>query len=259
MQPRVIPADLPVSVLLGVRVHHATLPQAVDAVRGLLQAGGTHHIVTVNGAMLVRAAQEERVRRILNEAALAVADGAGVLLTARLLGRPAFTRVPGVELVGALCAMAAADGYRVFLLGAAPGVAEAAAEALRRQHPGLVVAGVMHGYVSDDAAIVDQIRRASPHLLFVAMGFPKQEVWIAAHRDRLGVPVSMGVGGTFDVLSGRVARAPRWVQHLALEWVYRMVQEPRRWRNVAGLPQLIWLALRDRVKERVSAEGRRGY
>ncbi len=254
-----IPADLPASTLLGVRVHRITLPQAVEAVRGLLQAGGTHQIITVNGAMLVRAAQDERVRRVLNEAALVVSDGAGVLLTARLLGRPAFTRVPGVELVGALCAMAAADRYRVFLLGAAAGVAEAAAEALRRRYPGLAVAGVMRGYFSDDAAVVEQIRRASPHLLFVAMGFPKQEFWIAAHRDHLGVPVSMGVGGTFDVLSGRVSRAPRWVQQLALEWVYRMVQEPRRWRTVAGLPRLIWLALRERAKERGSAEGRRGY
>lgn len=259
MQPRVITVGLPVSMLLGVRVHHATLPQAVEAVRGLLQAGGVHQIITVNGTMLVRAAQEERVRRVLNEAALAVSDGAGVLLTARLLGRPAFTRVPGVELVEALCAMAAADGYRVFLLGAAPGVAEAAAQALRRQHPGLAVAGVLHGYMSDDAAVVEQVRRASPHLLFVAMGFPRQEFWIAEHRDHLGVPVNMGVGGTFDVLSGRVSRAPRWVQHLALEWVYRLMQEPRRWRTAAGLPRLIWLALRERAKERVSAEGRRGY
>jgi len=246
-------------MVLGVRIHHVTLPQAVDAVRSLLRAGGTHQVITVNATMLVRAAREDQVRHALNQATLAVPDGAGVLLAARLRGRPPFTRVPGIDLVGALCAMAAAEGYRVFLLGAAPGVAAAAAEVLRRQHPGLAVAGVMHGYVEDDASVVDEIRRTAPHLLFVAMGFPKQEFWIAAHRDRLGVPVSMGVGGTFDVLAGRLRRAPRWVQQVGLEWAYRLVQEPRRWRVVAGLPRLVWLAVRERVGEWVRRPDGRGY
>ncbi len=243
-------ADLPTSVLLGVRVHHVTMAQAVDAVHRLLRAGGIHQIVTLNGAMLVRAAHDEPVRQTLNNGTLTVADGVGVLLTARLLGAPAPARIPGVDLAGELCAMAAAHRYRVFLLGAQPGVAEAAADALRRRYPALTVAGTMHGYVSDDAAVIEHIRRASPHILLVALGFPRQELWIAAHRERLGVPISMGVGGTFDVLAGRVRRAPVWVQRLGLEWVYRLVQDPRRLRIMACLPQLVWLALRERVRPR---------
>jgi N-acetylglucosaminyldiphosphoundecaprenol N-acetyl-beta-D-mannosaminyltransferase len=224
------------------------MAQAVDAVHRLLLAGGTHQIVTLNGAMLVRAAHDEAIRRILNDSALTVADGVGVSLTAYLMGTRAPARLPGVDLAGELCAMAAAHGYRVFLLGAQPGVAEAAAVALRRRYPTLNVAGTLHGYVHDEQVVFEQIRRVSPHILLVALGFPRQELWIAAHRARLGVPISMGVGGTFDVLAGRVHRAPVWVQRVGLEWVYRLVQDPRRWRIVASLPQLVWLALRERVR-----------
>jgi N-acetylglucosaminyldiphosphoundecaprenol N-acetyl-beta-D-mannosaminyltransferase len=242
--------NLPTSILLGVRVHHATMAQAVDAVAGLLRAQGAHQILTLNGAMLVRAAHDESVRAVLNRCALAVADGAGVQLTARLLGSPPLARVAGVDLTEQICGLAAAHGYRVFLLGAAPRVADAAAAALRLRYPALIIAGTAHGYFSDEEFVIEQIRRASPHILLVALGFPRQELWIAAQRDRLAVPVMMGVGGTFDVLAGRVRRAPRWMQKLGLEWVYRLVQEPQRWRVVISLVELFWLALIDRMRRR---------
>lgn len=242
--------DLPTSVLLGVRVHRASMSQLLDAVARLVQDGGTHQIVTLNGAMLVRAAHDDSLRSALNNCTLAVADGAGVVLTARLLGAPPPARIPGVEFAEAMCALAATRAYRVFFLGAQPGVADAAADVLRRRYPALTVAGVLHGYFTDEGSVIAQIRQSSPHILLVGLGFPRQEQWIAAHRDDLGVPVIMGVGGTFDVLAGRVHRAPRWVQNLGLEWVYRLVQEPRRWRVVIGLPQLVYLALRERLRPR---------
>ncbi len=226
------------------------MAEAVDAAARLVQDGGTHQIVTVNGVMLVRAAHDASVRALLNNCTLAVADGAGVLLTARLLGSPALVRIPGLEFAEQMCALAARHGYRVFLLGGLPGVADAAADVLRRRYPTLTVAGAMHGYFTDEGSVIAQIRRGSPHILLVGLGFPRQELWIAAHRDHLGVPVIMGVGGTFDVLAGRVPRAPRWLQNLGLEWVYRLVQEPRRWRVVIGLPELVYLALRERVRQR---------
>ncbi len=247
------------SNILGVRVHRVTMAGAVEAVRRMLRGGGVHQIVTVNGAMLLRAARDESIRSVLNDATLAVADGIGVVVAARILGRPAPARVPGVELAGELAGVAAAEGHRIFLLGAAPGVAEGAADALRAQYPGLQIAGVEHGYFQDEDAVVASIRRAQPHILFVAMGFPKQELWIAAHRERLGVPVSMGIGGTLDVLAGRARRAPRWVQQVGLEWVYRAVKEPRRWRTAATLPLLILLAIRERLGEWVRTRSRRGY
>ncbi len=226
------------------------MAQAIDTVERLVRDGGSHQIVTVNGAMLVRAAHDESVRAALNNCTLCIADGAGVLLTAWLLGAPALARIPGVELAEAMCALAATHGYRVFLLGGQPGVADAASDVLRGQYPDLTVAGSLHGYFTDEESVIAQIRRTSPHILLVGLGFPRQEQWIAAHRDHLKVPVIMGVGGTFDVLAGRVRRAPRWVQNLGLEWVYRLVQEPRRWRVVIGLPQLVYLALRERVRSR---------
>jgi N-acetylglucosaminyldiphosphoundecaprenol N-acetyl-beta-D-mannosaminyltransferase len=231
-------------------VHRASMAQALDAVARLIQDGGTHQIVTLNGAMLVRAAHDDSVRLLLNNCTLAIADGAGVQLTARLLGAPALARIPGVEFAEAICALAAHRGYRVFFLGAQPGVADAAADALHRRYPSLTVAGVLHGYFTDEEFVIAQIRHSSPHILLVGLGFPRQEQWIAAHRDRLGVPAIMGVGGTFDVLAGRVHRAPRWLQNFGLEWVYRLVQEPRRWRVVIGLPQLVYLALRERLRPR---------
>lgn len=229
------------------------MPQAVDAVDALVRAGGHHQIVTLNGAMLVRASHDASVRGVLNACTLAVADGAGLVLTARLLGGPPLVRTPGVELSVEMCALAAARGYRVFLLGAAPGVADTAAAALRRRYPTLTIAGTAHGYFTDDATVLEQIRRASPHILLVALGFPRQELWIAAHRNHLRIPVVMGVGGTFDVLAGRVHRAPQWMQRVGLEWVYRLIQEPRRWRVVVSLAELVWLALRERVSPRLES------
>ncbi|MDR7612937.1 MAG: WecB/TagA/CpsF family glycosyltransferase [Armatimonadota bacterium] len=249
--PGRVPADRepPASELLGVRVHHVTLDQAVERVAALIASGGPHQVVTVNGAMLVAAARDPAVRSILSQASLVVPDGVGVLVAARILGRPPFVRVPGVELAERLCAEAAAAGWRVFLLGAAPGVADDAAEALRRRYPGLQVAGVHHGYFSDDAPVLVQIRAARPHVLLVALGFPRQEMWIARHRAALGVPVSMGVGGTLDVLAGRVRRAPTWMQRAGLEWAYRIAREPRRrWRTAAALPHLMVLALKARLR-----------
>jgi len=121
---------------------------------------------------------------------------------------------------------------------------------LRRRYHALTVAGALHGYFKDEESVIAQIRQSAPRILLVGLGFPRQERWIAAHRSHLGVPVIMGVGGTFDVLAGRVWRAPQWVQNLGLEWVYRLVHEPRRWRVVIGLPQLVYLALRERVRHR---------
>lgn len=247
--PKIL-GDIPASPVLGVRVHHVTMSQAVQAVRRMLQAGGAHQIVTANGAMLVRATRDAQVRRALNNASLVVPDGVGVVLAARILGRPAFARVPGIELAQEICGLAAGEQQRVFLLGAAPGVAAAAAGVLRQRYPGLQVAGVIDGYFADDSAVIEEIRRAGPGLLFVALGFPKQDLWIAAHRDRLGVPVCIGVGGTLDVLAGKVRRAPRFVQQMGLEWAYRLMQEPRRWRVVISLPLLVALAAKERVKER---------
>lgn len=243
--------DIPSSLLLGVRVHRVTMAQAVALIRTLLASSGHHQIVTVNAAMLVHASRDEDLRRIFNRATLITPDGMGVLLSGRILGRPFPERVAGVDLSDHLCALCAREGFRVFLLGAAPGVAQAAADVLQRRHPGLQVVGVQHGYYrrDEEPMVIQQIRAARPHLLLVALGFPRQEEWIAAHLESTGAAVAIGIGGSLDLFAGRVRLAPAWIRRLGLEWLYRLVREPRRWRVVSTLPLAVWLATRQRLAE----------
>ncbi len=237
------------SEILGVRVHQVTMAGAVACVRDLIAAGGTHQVTTINGAMLVQAARNPNLRVLLNGASLATPDGMGVLLTGKLLGVRFPERVAGIDLVEHLCAMAAREGWRLYLFGAAAGVPEAAASVLQTRYPGLQIAGVHQGYVQgeDETAVLAQIRAVRPHLLLVALGAPRQEQWIVAHRDLLPPSVCVGVGGTLDVLAGRRRRAPVWMQRAGLEWVYRLLGEPRRWRVIVTLPLLLWFALKARV------------
>lgn len=246
--PHLEPSDLPSSWILGVHVHRLTMEEAVAAVQDLLRTGGHHQVATVNATMLVRAARDADIRRVLNDATLRIPDGIGVLLAARLLGVPPYRRVPGIELVERLCAAGAAQQQTLYLIGAAPGVAAAAAARLRARYPGLRIAGTQHGYFTADGAVVEAVHAARPDLVLVALGFPRQEQWIARHRERLGT-VNVGVGGSLDVLAGRLGRAPRWMQRAGLEWAYRVLREPRRWRSIAPLPLLVWYALRERAAE----------
>jgi N-acetylglucosaminyldiphosphoundecaprenol N-acetyl-beta-D-mannosaminyltransferase len=158
--------------------------------------------------------------------------------------------VAGVDLTETLCAAVAPRRGRVFLLGAAPGVADAAAAQLRQRCPGLEVAGTAHGFFppEDEPALLARIRQAAPDILLVAFGAPRQEDWMRQHAPSLSVPVLVGVGGTLDVLAGRTRRAPRWVQGAGLEWLYRMVREPWRWSVVKTIPPLFLVALRERFR-----------
>jgi N-acetylglucosaminyldiphosphoundecaprenol N-acetyl-beta-D-mannosaminyltransferase len=192
---------------------------------------------------VVRAQEDAELRTIINEADLVTMDGQGVVLCARMLDFPVAGRVSGCDMMQQLCAICGRLGERVALLGAAPGVSEEAAEILERRYPGLRVVYQHHGYFDEQeqAQIVEDIRAAKPAALFVAMGIPKQEKWIKAHMKQLQVPVCMGVGGTLDVVAGRVKRAPIWMQRCGLEWLYRTALDPKRLPRLAALPKLfIW-------------------
>lgn len=235
--------------LLGVRVHRVTMDDAVAWIETLLVTSGSHQVTTLNAAMLGLAAREAMFRRAVNQSALTTADGMGTLLVGRLLGVHFPERVAGVELVDRLCRRCAGSGHRVFFLGASPGVAAAAAATLQQRHPGLAVAGSHHGYFrpAEEAGLIDLIREAGTHLLFVALGSPRQELWLAAHLSATGARVGIGVGGSFDVYAGRVRRAPVWIRAAGLEWSYRLAQEPRRWRVAAALPGVILMAVKERL------------
>ncbi len=238
--------------LLGTQVHAVGLDGALAWVRDRIASRTPGYVVTLNGALLVQAARDQALRELVNGAALVTADGVGVVVAARILSVNLRERVAGIDLAIALCGRAAPAGYRIFLLGGAPGVAQAAANALRVRHPALKIVGTRDGFFSpeDEGSVCAHIRSARPDVLLVGLGAPRQERWMQRWSATLGVPVSIGVGGTFDVLAGRIPRAPRWMQRLGLEWFYRLAQEPRRWSVVRTIPPLFLLAVRERLRRR---------
>jgi N-acetylglucosaminyldiphosphoundecaprenol N-acetyl-beta-D-mannosaminyltransferase len=231
--------------LLGVRITPVSMDQALAHAREFIAEGSPHMIVTSDATGVIRAQEDPELREIMDHADLVTADGQGVVLAARLLNVPIRERVSGVDMVQRLCEVATEAGRSVFLLGGAEGVGEAAAEKLREAVPGLQIAGVQHGYFApeEEPAIIRRIRDAAPAVLFVAFGIPKQEKWIRAHMAELGVPVCIGVGGSFDVISGRLKRAPQWMRTCGLEWLYRVAQEPWRLPRLKALPKMAWIAL----------------
>lgn len=239
--------------VLGVRVHNVDRDQALALLADYAAAGLPRHVVTVNPEFLVQAQALPKFKAVLNQADLALADGVGLVWAAWILGRRLAARLTGVDMMDSLASLAAAKGYRVFLLGAAPGVAEGAAQALVHQHPGLIIAGWHAGSPreEEEEEIVARIRTARPHLLFVAYGAPEQDLWIRRNVQRLGVPVAMGVGGAFDFISGHVPRAPRWMRRTGLEWLFRLLREPWRWRRMLRLPHFVWLVLLQRLRGEV--------
>lgn len=229
--------------ILGVAVDDLLEDEALERCAALIAAGGPHHVVTVNPEFVMEARRNRSFARVLAAADLATPDGFGLLLAARYLGTPLRGRVTGVELTLRLCAAAAGRGWRVFLLGAAPGVAEATAAALQQRFPGLIVAGCHAGTPDrvDEPAIRALVAAAAPDLLLVAYGHPQQDLWIARNQPLLRVPLAMGVGGVFDYLAGRVPRAPALLRRLGLEWLYRLARQPRRWRRIlTAVPGFLW-------------------
>jgi N-acetylglucosaminyldiphosphoundecaprenol N-acetyl-beta-D-mannosaminyltransferase len=229
--------------ILGVRVDNATYDDLLAHVDAFVNSGQPHQIVTLNPEMLVSAHDDPAFRRLLNEADLNVADGVGLMLAARWLGHPLLERVTGSDGIHHLSAHCARKGYRPFFLGAAPGVAQVVAERLTAVYPSLQVAGTYSGSASaeDEQAIVAHMRQMAPDLLFVAYGVPAEEMWIGRNREQLGVPVMIGVGGAFDFLAGVTRRAPVWMRKMGLEWVYRLIREPWRWRRQLALPRFLGL------------------
>lgn len=240
--------------ILGVRVDALTYQDLLQAVAGFIASGTPHQIATVNPEFVMLARRNPAFWQVLENADLCIADGIGLLWAARRLGSRLPERVTGSDGVPLMAAHAARAGWRCYLLGARPGVADRAAEILMRDYPGLQVAGTFAGTPSDADApgIIARVRAACPDLLLVAYGAPAQDLWIARHRDALCVPVMMGVGGAFDHIAGTRRRAPRWVQRLSLEWLFRLVTQPWRWRRQLAVPAFVWQVMRERSRTRTA-------
>lgn len=213
--------------LLGVPIDSLTKEEALTKLRSMLMSTSQHHVMTPNNEMLVESTRNSGFRSVLQKSDLNVPDSTGLLFAARLTGQSLRERVPGVDTVQELVKNLGPE-HPVFFLGAAEGIAARAAAAMQVQNPHLQVAGCYSGSPRD-AGLVERINAAKPHLLLVAFGAPKQDLWIAENLKKLStVRVAMGVGGTFDFLAGKIRRAPAGLRALGLEWLWRLVQEPRR-------------------------------
>lgn len=238
--------EIPSITILGVRVHAITTAQTLQWVQAAIAHRQPRQICTANPEFLMAAQSDPEFFTLLNQADLVLPDGMGLLFAARWLGGHLPERVAGSDLIYQLAEQAALHGWRLFLLGAAEGVAQAAAEVLQKRYTGLCVAGTWAGspHLVDDAEALARIHAAQPDVVLVAYGAPAQDKWIRRNVQQMRVPVSMGVGGSFDFVAGVVPRAPVWVQRLALEWLYRLYRQPWRWRRIAtatiAFPWAVW-------------------
>jgi N-acetylglucosaminyldiphosphoundecaprenol N-acetyl-beta-D-mannosaminyltransferase len=231
--------------ILGIPIHDVTLDEAVEQAAAWVREGGVHQMATVNPEFVMAARRDPAFRAVLEGADLCLPDGVGITLAARYLGRPLRERVAGVDLAEALAARAAREGWRLFLLGAAPGVADRVASVLTARYPGLTVAGTHAGSPrrEEEDDIVRRVREARADILLVAYGAPAQDLWLARNLVRTGAKVGIGVGGAFDYIAGVVPRAPRWMRRAGLEWLYRLIRQPWRWRRQRVLPLYALLVL----------------
>lgn len=232
--------------ILGVKVDRVDMAMAMDIFRGLMDTPGCSQIVTPNSEIVVNAAKDETLARLIREADLVIPDGIGLVYASKLMGQPLSERVTGIDFAETALAWLSQRGGSVYFLGSKPdagmgdgkSVAQLAAEKKKKQYPRLVIAGARDGYFKKDEEeeLVEEINRSGADFLCVALGSPKQELFVADYKDRLKVKAAVGVGGTLDVWAGTLSRAPEFYQKHGLEWLYRFVQEPTRVKRMAALP-----------------------
>ena len=217
--------------ILGIRFDDLTREEAAQAGAGLLRSGSFHYVVTPNPEFILSSEKDPEFRRILNEADLVLPDGIGVVYSAKILGTPLKERVPGIDFAADMLAQLNEMGGRLFLLGAKPGVAEEAGS-----------------YFDNEAPVVRAVSQAAPDLLFVCLGAPKQEKWMARWGALTGAKLAIGLGGALDVFAGNVDRAPEKWRRMGLEWAYRLSREPKRIGRMAKLPLVLTRSLGARLR-----------
>ena len=197
------------------------------------------YVVTPNAEIVYEAIHDDGFRCLLNDASMVLPDGAGVVLGAKILGTPIKEKVAGIEFGEEVCRILAKSGGRLYLLGSKPGIAKAAGKKLAEKYPGLVICGAADGYFKDEKAVVEKINEAKPDVLFVCLGAPKQEKFIREHFEELEVTLMLGLGGSLDGYAGVARRAPKWMIDLSLEWLYRLLKEPKRLGRMMRLPKFV--------------------
>lgn len=238
------------SSIWGAPVDNISMDYALGRIKSwVFQGPGGRYIVTLDALSALRSREDPHFRSLVQSADLVLPDGKGLIFALGFLGAPVARRVPGVEIVERMCRQAATEGWPVYFLGGAPGVAEKASERLSSRYPGLIVGGAQHGFVDETEMndLVKEIRRSGSRFVFVGMGVPRQESWMNIYGRQLDGCVCIGVGGSFDVISGNLRRAPALLQSFGLEWLFRLVQEPWRWCRIRRLPVFVFHVILTRM------------
>lgn len=238
--------------ILGVQVDKVDIEGALQRVRTFLQTEGLKTIFTPNTEMVMAALKDRELLQLLNKGDLVVPDGIGLVYASRKYGNPLPERVAGYDLMMEILNVLSMEGKSIFLLGGEPGIAQKAAEKIKHFFQGIQVKGCYHGFFDEQEndRIIEKINSLKPDVLFVAMGAPKQEKWIYRFKDKLNVRIAMGVGGSFDVLAGRVKRAPAVFRKLGLEWFYRLITQPWRAKRMTALPKFALKVIFDKERRK---------
>ena len=239
-------AELPKRIeLMGVAVTpFKSYSHAVSVLQQRIDSGSKTFIAAINPEKIYASHSDEDLRELLNGADVLICDGVGATIAARWLEGTSIPRITGVSLFMELVRAASETGNSIYLLGGSPEANSLAHDHLRRDHPNLQIAGRHHGYFEDSDDVVDAINESKPDILFVALGSPKQEYWIAEHRHRIAAPLCMGIGGTIDVVGGTVKWAPAIFRTTGTEWLYRLISEPKRWKRQLSLPKFVFLLIK---------------
>lgn len=233
--------------IMGVNFDSVTMAEAMTHAEAMLEREGASYVVTPNSEIVYEAMHSEDLCTLLNQAELVLPDGAGVVLASRILNTPLKEKVAGVDFADNLLALLSETGRSVYLLGSKPGVAELAGEKMKQKHPGLKICGMADGYFKEEAPVVEAVNQSGADVLFVCLGAPKQERFMAEHQKDLKVRMMIGLGGSLDSFAGTVKRAPKWMIACSLEWLYRLIKEPKRFKRMLRLPKFIWAVLLYRI------------
>ncbi len=236
--------------IMGLQFDNITMEEALDAAKALLQGEHAARVVTPNAEIAYEALHDENMRTLLNSAELMLPDGAGVVLASKILKTPLKQKVAGVDFADGLLGVLETTGQSLYLLGSKPGIGELAAQKMMQKHPRLRIAGIADGYFQDEAPVIDKINASGADVLFVCLGAPKQEQFMARHQKALHVKLMAGLGGTLDSFAGTVKRAPKWMIRLNLEWLYRLIKEPKRFKRMLRLPKYLWAVVCKRIRGR---------
>lgn len=234
--------------VMGLKFDSMTMDEALSRAEALLRGDKAAYVVTPNAEIAYEALHDGQLREMLNGADLMLPDGAGVVLASKLLRTPVKQKVAGVDFAAGLLGILERNGESLYLLGGKPGIGELAAQKMLEAHPQLRIAGIADGYFRDEAPVIEKINASGADALFVCLGAPKQERFMVQHQQELHVHLMAGLGGSLDAFAGTVQRAPEWMIRLNLEWLYRLIREPKRFRRMLRLPKYLWAVMLKRIR-----------